>query len=132
MNPRRVHFSRHGFGRQKGIFALRFRRFRENEVKNGGSIKHPAAYIYIYIYMCCEVIIWAKFGHLKGYYLGQVRVIIWAKFVFSLYLQWFQAIFCKLSYHFVFVGAQLSANFPKIAFFKKRVQKLGFSIFSVF
>ena len=46
MNPRRVHFSRQGFGRQKGIFALRFRRFRENEVKNGGSIKHPAAYIY--------------------------------------------------------------------------------------
>ena len=22
--------------------------------------------------MRCEVIIWAKFGHLKGYYLGQV------------------------------------------------------------
>ena len=35
-------------------------------------------YIYIYIiYICCEVIIWAKFGHLKGYYLGQVRVVIW-------------------------------------------------------
>ena len=39
------------------------------------------AYIYIYIYnACCEVIIWAKFGHFKGflsgpsegYYLGQV------------------------------------------------------------
>ena len=29
-------------------------------------------YIYIDIYICCRVIIWAKFGHLKGYYLGQV------------------------------------------------------------
>ena len=27
---------------------------------------------YIYIYMCCRDIVWAKFGHLKGYYLGQV------------------------------------------------------------
>ena len=31
----------------------------------------------------------------------------------------------------VFLGAQLSGNFLKIAFFKKRVQKLGFSIFCV-
>ena len=39
---------------------------------------------------------------------------------------------CTLSYHFVFFCAQLSGNFVKIAFFeKKRVQKLGFSIFSV-
>ena len=36
---------------------------------------------------------------------------------------------CTLSYHFVFFCAQLSGNFLKIAFFKKRVQKLGFSIF---
>ena len=34
----------------------------------------------IYLYMCCEVIIWAKFGHFRCYYLGQVGVIIWAKF----------------------------------------------------
>ena len=33
----------------------------------------------IYIYICCEVIIWAKFGHFRCYYLGQVGVIIWAK-----------------------------------------------------
>ena len=39
--------------------------------------------------------------------------------------------FCALSYHFVFFCAQLSGNFRNIAFFKKRVQKLGFSIFSV-
>ena len=29
--------------------------------------------------ICCEVIIWAKFGHFRCYYLGQVGVIIWAK-----------------------------------------------------
>ena len=33
----------------------------------------------MYIYICCEVIIWAKFGHFRCYYLGQVGVIIWAK-----------------------------------------------------
>ena len=35
-----------------------------------GPLINPLAYIYIY--MRCRVIIWAKFGHLKGYYLGQV------------------------------------------------------------
>ena len=54
----------------------------------GGEVIDPTAYIHIYIYIyvhaCCEVIIWAKFGVLKGYYLGQARVIIWAKFVFAL------------------------------------------------
>ena len=41
-------------------------------------------------------------------------------------------IFWVLSYQFVFFFCfQLFANFLKIAFFKKRVQKLGFSIFSV-
>ena len=35
--------------------------------------------IHIYIYICCEVIIWAKFGHFRCYYLGQAGVIIWAK-----------------------------------------------------
>ena len=33
----------------------------------------------MYIYICCEVIIWAKFCHFRCYYLGQVGVIIWAK-----------------------------------------------------
>ena len=28
---------------------------------------------------CCEVSIWAKFGPFRGYYLGQVGAIIWAK-----------------------------------------------------
>ena len=29
-------------------------------------------YGHTYIYICCEVIIWAKFGHFQSYYLGQV------------------------------------------------------------
>ena len=37
-----------------------------------------------HIYICCEVIIWAKFGGFQSYYLGQVNVIIWAKLVFTL------------------------------------------------
>ena len=39
--------------------------------------------------------------------------------------------FLVLWYQFVFFCFQLFANFLKIAFFKKRVQKLGFSIFIV-
>ena len=73
-----------------------------------------------------EVIIWSKLGFLE--------VIIWSKFVFLAYKNsGFKDLVCTLSYHFVFLsfGAQLSGNFLKIAFFKKRVQKLGFSIFSV-
>ena len=38
-----------------------------------GQVIDPTAYI------CCEVIIWAKFGYFRCYYLGQVGVIIWAK-----------------------------------------------------
>ena len=38
----------------------------------------------LHIYICCEVIVWAKFGLLNGYYLGQVRVIIiWAKVIWG-------------------------------------------------
>ena len=37
----------------------------------GGQVIDPTAYIYIYIYSC-GVIIWAKFGLLRCYYLGQV------------------------------------------------------------
>ena len=65
--------------------------------------------IYIYIYIYCEVIIWAKFGVLKGYYLGQVRVIIWAKWgllsgpsLFSHYKnRGFRRFFAQLSFFFV-------------------------------
>ena len=48
---------------------------------NLGPAFNFTAFIYIYIYICmrCEVIIWAKFGHFGCYDLGQLGVIIWAK-----------------------------------------------------
>ena len=72
-----------------------------------------------------NVIIWSKLGFLN--------VIIWSKFVFLAYKN---SGFKRFGLHTqlsfcVFFCAQLSGNFLKIAFFKKRVQKLGFSIFSV-
>ena len=89
-------------------------------------------HIYIYIYACCEVIIWAKFGHFRCYYLGQVGVIIWAKLFLTYKNSGFKRFLAHThNYHFVFFCAQLSGNYLKIAFFKKGVQKLGFSIFCV-
>ena len=41
-------------------------------------------HIYIYIYTRNEVIIWSKFGGLRAYYLVQVGVNVWSKFVFAL------------------------------------------------
>ena len=70
-------------------------------------------YIFIHIYICCEVISWSKFGLFNGHELVQVRVINWSKVIFDLYFLWVQAIFL-LSYHIVFFfGAQLSGNFLK-------------------
>ena len=51
---------------------------------NLGPIFNSTAYIYI----CCEVIIWSKFGVFGSYYLVQVgflEVIIWSKLVFLAY-----------------------------------------------
>ena len=61
----------------------------------------PQAYIYIYIYACCEVVIWAKFGRFNSDYLGQVRDIIWTKVIFNLYLEWVLGDLLLLNYHFV-------------------------------
>ena len=91
----------------------------------------PAFNSTAYIYMRCEVIIWAKFGHFRCYYLGQVGVIIWAK----LFLAYKNSGFKRFVAHTVIIlcsfCAQLSGNYLKIAFFKKRVQKMGFSNFCV-
>ena len=88
-------------------------------------------YIYIYICLCCEVIIWAKFGHFRCYYLGQVGVIIWAKLFLAYKNSGFKRfLHTQLSFS-VFFCAQLSGSYLKIAFFKKWVQKLGFSNFCV-
>ena len=88
---------------------------------------------HIYIYMHAVKL-------LSGPSLGFWRVIIWAKLgllsgpsLFSRYKNrgFRRFVFAQFSFC-VFFCAQLSCNFLKIAFFeKKRVQKLGFSIFSV-
>ena len=89
------------------------------------------AYIYIYIYAV---------KLLSGPSLGVSKVIIWAKSMLlsgpSLFSHYqnrgFWRFFFLHSYHFVFLFCvQLFANFLKIAFFEKRVQKLGFPNFSV-
>ena len=44
-------------------------------VHGGSSMSYLARTPYVALFctcFCCRVIIWAKFGHLKGYYLGQV------------------------------------------------------------
>ena len=95
-----------------------------------GGVKDKE-FIYIYIYICCEAIIWAKFGHFRCYYLGQVGVIIWAK-LFLAYKKRVSSDFLHTQLSFsVFFCAQLSGSYLKIAFFKKWVQKLGFSNFCV-
>ena len=77
---------------------------------------------------------------LTGPSLGVFKVINWSKSKlltgprsFSHYKNRGFRRFFLLSYHCVCFCAcsQLSGNFLKIAFFKKRVQKLGFSIFCV-
>ena len=82
------------------------------------------------VYICSEVIIWAKFGHFRCYYLGQVGVIIWAK-LFWTYKKVVSSDFLRTQLSFSFFGAQLCGSYLKIAFLKKWVQKLGFSNFCV-
>ena len=47
---------------------------------------HTSLSICIYHDICCEVVIWSKFGVLESYYLVQVRVIIWSKLIWGLFL----------------------------------------------
>ena len=43
--------------------------------------------------MRCEVIIWSKFGGFRDYFLVQVGLIVWSKFVFSLFYSGFKQLF---------------------------------------
>ena len=96
----------------------------------GFRVNRLCGYIYMATYICCEVIIWSKFGLLNSYYLVQVRVIIWSMVILGLHLQWFQAI-CEDSIIILcFCCAQLSGNFPKMAFFGGGA-KFSFSNFCV-
>ena len=54
------------------------------ETPNLGPVFNSTAYIYIYIYACCEVKILAKFYPFQSQYFGQVKVNILAKVIFAL------------------------------------------------
>ena len=91
--------------------------------------------IYIYIY-AVKLLSGPSLGVFGSYYLVQVgflEVIIWSKFVFLAYKNsGFKRFVLHTQLSFcVFFCPQFSGNFLEIAFFKKRVQKLGFPIFSV-
>ena len=45
------------------------------------------------MHACCGTIIWAKFGLFERCYLGQERVIIWAKVIFSAFYGGFKFFF---------------------------------------
>ena len=94
-----------------------------------------SARTYIYIY-AVKLLSGPSLGVFGSYYLVQVgflEVIIWSKFVFLAYKQsGFKRFVLHTQLSFcVFFCPQFSGNFLKIAFFKKRVQNLGFQIFSV-
>ena len=64
--------------------------------------------------MRCEVIILDTFGHFECYYLGQVSVLIWVKFVLTYFYGGVKRL-RTLNYHFcVCVGKQFSGNSLKI------------------
>ena len=95
------------------------------------SFSHYIVCVYIYIYMRCEVIIWAKFGHFRCYYLGQVGVIIWAKLFVAYKNSGFKRFLAHTVIILCFFCAQLSGSYLKIAFFKKGA-KIGFFKFLCF
>ena len=88
--------------------------------------------MYVYIYICIYAL---AVELLTGPSLGVFKVINWAKSKLLTGPRSFLHYKNRVSGDFVvqlslcvFFGAQLSGNFLKIAFFKKRVQQLGFSI----
>ena len=83
------------------------------------------ACIYIYICACCEVLIWSKFGGFKGYYLVQVGVIIWSKFLFWPFLLWFKPFFAHSVIILCFLYP-IICNFLKIGFPKKGAKSVFF------
>ena len=96
------------------------------------TLQHIYIYIYIYTFICTNI---DAVKLLTGPSLGVFKVLNWAKSKlltgprsFSHYKIGISGGFFLLSYHCVSFCFQLSGNFLKIAFFKKREQKLGFSI----
>ena len=116
-----------------GLFAIKLG--KSNIFALNLPMKWGVRYTYIYIY-AVRLLSGPSLGVFGSYYLVQVgflEVIIWSKFVFLAYKNsGFKRLVLHTQLSFcVFFCPQFSVNFLKIAFFKKRVQKLGFPIFSV-
>ena len=88
-------------------------------------------YAYIYVYIRCEVIIWAKFGHFRCYYLGQVGVIIWAKLFLAYKNSGFKRFLAHTVIILCFFLCPIIWQLSKNSLFQKRVQKMCFSNFCV-
>ena len=94
---------------------------------------HPSSlYIYIYIYACCEVIIWAKFGHFRCYYLGQVAVIIWAKLFLAYKNSGFKRFLAHTVIILCFFLCPIIWQLSKNSLFRKKGAKIGFFKFLCF
>ena len=79
-----------------------------------------------YIYICCEVIIWAKFGHFRCYYLGQVGVIIWAKLFLAYKNSGFKRFFAHTVIILCFFLCPIIWQLSKISLFQKKGAKIVF------
>ena len=75
--------------------------------------------------MRCEVIIWAKFGHFRCYYLGQVGAIIWAKLFLAYKNSGFKRFYAH-SYHLVFFLCPIIWQLSKNSLFQKMGAKIVF------
>ena len=89
-------------------------------------------YIYIYVYVCVyavKVLSGPRLAFSGCHYLGQVSVIIWAKFVAYCYSGFKRFLHTQLSSMFF---AQLLGNFLKIAFVLLCAKTLFFFVLSCF
>ena len=56
------------------------------------------------MYICCEVGVWAKFGLLKGYYVGQVGLVSGPRsFLVYFYSGFKRLLHIQLSFHVYFL-----------------------------
>ena len=91
----------------------------------------PAFNSTAYIYICAVKLLSGPSLAILGYYLGQVAVIIWAKLFLAYKNSGFKRILAHTVIILCFFLCPIILQLSKIAFFKKRVQKMGFSYFCV-
>ena len=97
-----------------------------------GTENGSTACIYIYIY-AVKLITGPRLGHFKVNNWATSKLITGPRHFLHYKNRGFRCFSWVLSYQFVFFFCfQLFANFLKIAFLKKRVQKLGFFNFQCF